>query len=218
MSGSKRSKRILEPTERISEILFGLIMALTITGTISVAEAGRPEVRTMLLAALGCNLAWGIIDAGMYLMACLGLRGHGIVMLRSLEQRPAPAEARRIVADALPPVVASVMAPEELDAISRKLLASKDVSDRSWLSGRDWLGALAVALLVFFSTLPLVVPFIVDGNVARAMLMSRIVGIVMLFLAGYAFGRHAGLNGWVVGAAMVVIGVLLVAMTVALGG
>ena len=64
--------RVLEPVERLSEILFGLIMALTITGAVSVATADRLAIRTMLLAALGCNLAWGIIDAGMYLMARLG--------------------------------------------------------------------------------------------------------------------------------------------------
>src|SRR6266436_2994840 len=56
---SSSSKRVLEPIERISEVLFGLIMVLTFTCSFSVAEAGRGEVRTMLLAALGCNLAWG---------------------------------------------------------------------------------------------------------------------------------------------------------------
>jgi hypothetical protein len=68
--------RVLEPVERLSEILFGLIMALTITGAVSVATADRLAIRTMLFAALGCNLAWGIIDAGMYLMARLGERGR----------------------------------------------------------------------------------------------------------------------------------------------
>jgi hypothetical protein len=29
----------------------------------------------MVIAALGCSFAWGIIDAGMYLMAGLGERG-----------------------------------------------------------------------------------------------------------------------------------------------
>ena len=38
-------------------------MVLTFTGSLSVAEAGRDDVRTMLIGALGCNLAWGIIDA-----------------------------------------------------------------------------------------------------------------------------------------------------------
>jgi hypothetical protein len=62
----KLPDRILEPGERISEILFGLIMALTVTGATSIVTADRFQIRTMLIAALGCNVAWGIIDAGMY--------------------------------------------------------------------------------------------------------------------------------------------------------
>src|SRR5690242_13971883 len=67
----KFPKRVLQPIERISEVLFGLIMALTFTGTLSAAESGRAEVHTMLVGALGCNLAWGFVDAIMYLMGCL---------------------------------------------------------------------------------------------------------------------------------------------------
>ena len=65
----KSSKRVLEPHERISEVLFGLIMVLTFTGSLSVAQAGRDDVRAMLIGALGCNLAWGIIDAVFYYVA-----------------------------------------------------------------------------------------------------------------------------------------------------
>ena len=36
---SSSSKRVLEPIERISEVLFGLIMVLTFTCTFSVAES-----------------------------------------------------------------------------------------------------------------------------------------------------------------------------------
>ncbi len=68
---TKSSKRLLQPMERISEVLFGLIMVLTFTCTFSFAEAGRGEVRKMLIGALGCNLAWGVIDAVFYLMSCL---------------------------------------------------------------------------------------------------------------------------------------------------
>ena len=53
-------ERILDPAERIAEILFGLIMALTCTGAIGVATADQFEIRTMLIGALGCNVAWGI--------------------------------------------------------------------------------------------------------------------------------------------------------------
>jgi len=52
-------KRILDPASRVSEILFGLIMALTFTCTLSAVEGGREDVRTMLLGAISCNVAWG---------------------------------------------------------------------------------------------------------------------------------------------------------------
>jgi hypothetical protein len=39
--------------DRISEVLFGLIMALTFTLTLGVVTADSIQVRTMLLAALG---------------------------------------------------------------------------------------------------------------------------------------------------------------------
>ena len=70
------SKRVLTPSERISEVLFGLIMVITFTGSLSVTEAGREDIRTMLIGALGCNLAWGIIDAVLYLMGCLADKGR----------------------------------------------------------------------------------------------------------------------------------------------
>jgi VIT1/CCC1 family predicted Fe2+/Mn2+ transporter len=70
------SRRILDPVDRSSEVLFGLIMALTFTGTISVTEADRAEVRSMLAAALGCNIAWGLVDAVMYVVTALVQRAR----------------------------------------------------------------------------------------------------------------------------------------------
>ncbi|UWX04260.1 hypothetical protein H1235_02870 [Pseudoxanthomonas sp. NC8] len=52
------SRRILEPGERAAEILFGVIMTMTFTGTLSIVDAGREDVRVMFIGALGCNIAW----------------------------------------------------------------------------------------------------------------------------------------------------------------
>ena len=92
------SKRVLDPIDRVSEVLFGLIMVLTFTGSLSVAEAGREDVRAMLIGALGCNLAWGIIDAVFYLMGCLADRGRGIIDL------PGAAQGDRSAAGATPDI------------------------------------------------------------------------------------------------------------------
>ena len=65
---------ILSPVDRLSEIIFGTIMALTFTGTLSIATAGREDVREMLVGAIGCNIAWGIVDGVMFVIAGLLLR------------------------------------------------------------------------------------------------------------------------------------------------
>jgi len=109
--------RVLEPAERIAEILFGLIMALTVTGATSVVTADRFQIRTMLIAALGCNVAWGIIDAGMYLMARLAERGSNALLLREVRDAADHESANRIIADALPLPLVSIFQPLQLDLI-----------------------------------------------------------------------------------------------------
>src|SRR5262245_26550804 len=111
------SKRVLEPIERISEVLFGLIMVLTFTGSLRVAEAGREDVRTMLIGALGCNLAWGLIDGIMYLMGCLSERAQRIRTLLAVRNAANPAEAHRVIAAALPPAVVPALQSGEFERI-----------------------------------------------------------------------------------------------------
>ena len=111
------SIRVLEPNDRISEVLFGLIMVLTFTGSLSVAEAGREDVRAMLIGALGCNLAWGVIDGVFYLMGCLAEKGGDLLMLRTVRGTQDPRLAQRLIADALPTAIASVVQPAELAAL-----------------------------------------------------------------------------------------------------
>src|SRR3954447_11130177 len=103
----KSSKRVLESHERISEVLFGLIMVLTFTGSLSVAEAGREDGRTMLIGAVGCNLAGGIIDAVLFLMGSLAERGRRLRSLQAVRKTSNPEHAHHLIADALPPMVAS---------------------------------------------------------------------------------------------------------------
>src|SRR5215831_10584935 len=92
-----RDRRVLDPVDRISEILFGLIMALTFTCTISVAETNRTEVRDMLIAALGCNLAWGLVDAIMFILTGLAERGRGRIILNYVRKTTDVENAREFI-------------------------------------------------------------------------------------------------------------------------
>lgn len=214
----KSTKRVLDPIERVSEVLFGLIMVLTFTGSLSVAEAGRDDVRTMLIGALGCNLAWGIIDGILYLMGCLAEKGRGLLIFRAVRKATNGKEAQRLIANALPPVVSSVLQPAELQAMHERLKQLPEPPERIRLGWNDWLGAVGVFFLVFLSTFPVVIPFTFMRNAGPALRVSNVVAIVMLFLTGYAFGRMTGRRPWLVGISMVVLGSILVSITIALGG
>jgi len=163
-----RQGRLLDPLDRVSEILFGLIMAVTIVGSLSIATAGHTEVRAVLIGALGCNIAWGLVDAVMYV-----LRG----------------------------------------------MAERARQGQPSLRRRDFVEAAGIFALVVLATFPVVLPFIFLDDTARAMTVSRVTTLVMLFLAGMAFGRYAGhAHPMRLGVAMAVFGALLIAAVMALGG
>ena len=212
------SKRLLDPIDRVSEVLFGLIMVLTFTGSLSVAESGREDVRAMLIGALGCNVAWGIIDGLLYLMGCLAEKGRGLSTLHAVRKAAEPQQAQRHIADALPSVVASVLEPADLEKMYRRLIQLPAPPTAARLSQEDLIGSLGVFVLVFLSTFPVAIPFIFMEEVGPALRASNAIAIVMLFVLGYMFGRMTGRHAWLFGIAMVVIGCALVGMTMALGG
>ena len=204
--------------ERVSEILFGLIMVLTFTSSFRVIRAGDQEVREMLIGALGCNLAWGIIDAVFYLMSRLSEQGQGLVALRALRATNDPVEAHEIIGSTLPPLLASVLPQAEYQMMRQKLNEMPELPAHPRLAKEDWLAAGRIFLLVFLSTLPVAIPFVLIHQPLLALRLSNAVGIVMLFGCGYAFGHFSGFRPGRVGIVMVLVGALLVGLSIALGG
>ncbi len=217
---NKATKRVqvLDPLERFSEILFGVIMVLTFTVSLRVARADRTQVHEMLIGALGCNLAWGIIDALMYLMSCVSERGHNVALLKRLHRIPEPDKANQVIVDSLPPVVASVLPPPAVDAMRQKISALPEPPSKPRLTSDDWRGAISVFLLVFLSTFPIVLPFILLPEIKLAARISDVIALAMLFLAGYSYGTYAGHRPWGWGLSMVLIGGVMVGLTIKLGG
>lgn len=214
----KSSRRVLDPMYRVNEVLFGLIMVLTFTGSLSVAQAGRDEIRTMLIGALGCNLAWGLIDGLFYLMGSLADKGQNLMTYLAVRTTTDPQQAQRLIADKLPPVVASILEPAEFESIHRRLKQLPEPPKRAGLNKEDWLGAVGIFLLVFLSTFPVVIPFIFMQSVLPAMRVSNAIAIVMMFMTGYSYGRLTGYHPLRVGVAMVVLGAIVVSATIKLGG
>ncbi len=215
---AEASETALDPVYRASEVIFGLLMAMSFIGSISVATDGREEVRTLLVAALGCNLAWGLVDAVMHLVARKTESRRNRALIQKLQPGVTdPATGRALIADEMPAPLAASIGDDGLEHV-RQRLATQSPGKVRGLTGRDFGDAVIVFFLVVLSTFPLVIPFMIIDDTARALLWSRLVALGMLFIAGATLARYSSGNPWLNGLAMSAIGALLMAAIMALGG
>jgi hypothetical protein len=209
---------VLSPVERVSEMLFGLFMAVTFVGAVSASGAGEDEVRTMFFAALGCNLAWGLVDAVMFLVRTITDRGRSLTLALAVRRAADAASGRRHVEQALSQVASSIASETELEAIRARIVAMPEPPAKPMLHRDDAMGAIGIFLIVVASTFPVVLPFIFLTDVAMAKLASRLVALLMLFGGGMALGRYSGYGSWRMGLSMMGLGAAVIVAIMALGG
>ena len=209
---------ILSPVDRVSEMCFGLFMAVTFVGAVSVSGGAQEEVRTMFFAALGCNLAWGLVDAVMYLVRTITDRGRSLSLALAVRGAPDAATGRSHVERALSRVATRIATPTEVEAIRARIVAMPQPPARPMLHREDAVGAVAIFLIVVAATFPVVLPFIFMADVGAAKLTSRGVALAMLFVGGLALGRYSGYGAVRMGFAMTGLGVALIVAIMALGG
>lgn len=209
---------VLNMPDRLSEVLFGLIMVLTFTGTISASTSGKQEVNELMWAALGCNLAWGLVDGIMYIMDTLISRAHSIMQLGALKKTKSLDVSREMIRDSISPLISEIMTNDEIDRLNEKLKQLPEVSIKNSLNLKDFMIAGQIFLLVFLSTLPVALPFLLMKDVAAAMRLSNLIALILLFLAGYSLAKYSGLKPFATAFAYVAIGVFLVVLTIFLGG
>lgn len=208
---------VLSAVDRVSEMVFGLLMALTFVGALSVSSAGREDIRAMFTAALGCNLAWGLVDAVMYLVRTIAERGRTLALLRTV-RAAAPLEGRNLIQQSLSQAAAALVTTAEVEALRQRMLAIPELPERARLQSEDLVAALAVFLLVVVATFPVVLPFLLLHDIGAAMNLSRLIAVAMLFVGGLALGRYAGFSSWAAGLGMAGLGAALVLAIRALGG
>lgn len=214
----EKNQNALDPIDRISEVLFGLIMVLTFTGSISVGSDGKAEIRELLWAALGCNMAWGIIDAVFYLMGIIFSRGHGLSVIRKLKSSKDNKDSRNLLKDELPVFISAILKPEEIDSLKERLVVLESLPRKKIISSSDLRGAILIFLLVFTCTFPVALPFFFFTDTQFALRFSNGIALAILFFGGISVGKYAGFRPYLTGSILVVLGIILVALTIALGG
>jgi hypothetical protein len=213
-------QKYLEPADTLGEVLFGLVMVLTFTLGASLA-AGTDENsgRTLLVAAIGCNFAWGIIDGVMYAMNAMFDRGRATRIRRELEDSGEPA-ASALIARELGPRVESITSPEERSRLYRSVLTlvARMPVARTRLERADVYGGIICFWLVFLTASPAVVPFLVIDNPRLALRISNGLLVAMLFVAGYTWASQVNANRLGTALAFTLVALLLVGVAIALGG
>lgn len=214
--------RYLDPASTLGEILFGLIMTLTFTlgAGIIVKDEGREGARQLLFAVIGCNIAWGIIDAALYLLGQLFDRGRlrrlGLTIRRAGDR----SKATVLLAAELDPLLADVLSPPEsaelYTRIADNLLARPARAVK--ITKEDWLGAATSFILVVITSAPAVLPFLLIDRPFLALRVSNAILLALLFLCGYRWAHYTLSNPWLVGSILLLGGILLVLAAIALGG
>ena len=208
---------VLEPIDRITEVIFGLLMAMTFIGSLSVATAGREDARLMLVAAFGCNLAWGLADAVIYLLRTWTERTRSRTLLTRLQAAPS-SQGRKLISDALPERVSLALDEDGLEMLRDRMLrdVARPMPPRLGLD--DFKAALATFLLVVLATFPMVIPFLLIDTTATAIRVSHLVALAMLYLAGWLLARYSGGRTQLTGVVLAGVGALLILAIIALGG
>jgi VIT1/CCC1 family predicted Fe2+/Mn2+ transporter len=206
----------LDPIDRLTEVMFGLLMALTFTGTASVTIGQGGTVNGILLAAIGCNIAWGIVDAMVYTLSTVTERARGRARVLAIRQAGA-AESRRMVRDLLPGTAGEDMAEADVATIAG-LIRDRPLPPPRRLDRSDARAAGMIFLMVTSATWPPILPFLLVGDVHLAMRLSNLIAVAMLFGIGYLLDRQIDAGSHTLRWVVPVIGTVMVAVTVVLGG
>lgn len=213
-----KESAVLNPVDRIAEVLFGLIMVLSFTGAISASSDAKEDVSELLWAALSCNVAWGLVDAIMYLMNVAIERGHSVRMIKQIHETNDPAEAGKILKNEIQPGISSLMTDQELNELGDRIKRLPEPSKKNLITGTDLWAGVQIFLLVFLCTFPVAIPFGIFNELSVAMRASNGVALALLFIGGFMLAGYAGFRRGITAFIYMLIGVLLVALTIALGG
>jgi hypothetical protein len=213
--------RYLDPSETLLEVLFGLIMALTLTAGARLLSDPHDLDATGLAAALvGCNVAWGIIDAVFYLLGTRFDRNRRVRLVRKLQAATGELEAVDLIRAEFGLEGEPPMREEDREAFYRSLLQMLRHAGivRARFLRDDYVAVVLVAVLVSATAIPGVLPLLLLDDGYTALRIANVLQICLLFLVGYCWAHYSGASRWSTGLIIALLGAGLVLVSVALGG
>jgi hypothetical protein len=214
--------RYVDPATSLGEVMFGVIMTLTFTlgAGIIIEDEGREGARQLLIALIGCNIAWGIIDAALYLVGQLFDRAQRRRLVWAVRNATDERAARSLVAGELDDLLLNVTSAAERESLYAHVAANlkSAPSKVGIVTTSDLWGAAASFCLVALASLPAAIPFLMIDEAHLALRVSNAILLATLFVTGYWWARYTLGKPWLVGFAFLIGGTVLVLVAIALGG
>lgn len=213
--------RYLDPSESLLEILFGLIMALTMTaGARLLQERAEINFDELVVGLIGCNVAWGLIDAAFYLLGTQFNRNRRVQLVRKLRATPDEAKAFALIHDEFGLEGEPPTRKQDRVAFHQSVLEllRHAGTERARLRFDDLVAAGLVLVLVSATALPGLIPVLLLEDNYLALRVANAGQILLLFLIGFGWASYTDAPRLRTGALMALLGVVLVLISVALGG
>jgi hypothetical protein len=211
----------LSPGTRLGEILFGLIMTLTFTlGAGAYFGGSEGATKELLYATIGCNIAWGIIDAALMLFNTTFDRSRRARLGNEIAATSNDDAAVAIVASELDEALVPITTADQRNTLYRNVITQVRSSERPRprLTRADFLAAIAIFWFVFAASFPAALPFLAIDDPWIALRASNALLIGVLFWVGYRWAGYTNLSRMGTGLVLVAISVTLVAIAIPLGG
>jgi hypothetical protein len=217
--GPSFANKYLAPEDRLAEAICGLIMVLSFTAaTSAIFEGATPHA--LLFAVLGCNIAWGIVDGVTYILGNLMNRGARARLILTLQRTPDDLMAARAVQARIDDTLGPLLTPEQRQQVLQWIVEGVPSLKPEPVRIRkaDLLTGLVCFLIVFGATIPMLLPFMLLKNEVHALRISNALALAMLFAMGWRWAAFANMSRLKTGLALLAMGVVLVVVTLVLGG
>jgi VIT1/CCC1 family predicted Fe2+/Mn2+ transporter len=220
-------QRYLDPIDALLELIYGVLVIMTFTMAANAFNLPSEleslfgfSGNALLLAAFGCAIAWGFIDASVYVMSSVGVRNQRRRILRSVQDAPDDETRIALLTDAFDDDLTALAPGDERTAFYARSLPRVQTGDfkRSHIRAEDLKGGATILLIAFVATLPVVIPILFIRNADWAMHTANALCLVMLYAAGSYWGKLTGSRPVPMGLTISGVGLLLVLLAIPLGG
>lgn len=220
--------RYVEPLDLWTQMLYGLLIVLTFTmafraldRTTVAGMALATQANRLFIAAIGCSIAWGLIDGVVYVLSCIAERAQQRKVIGDVRGAPNDSAATAAVAESLDPALEPLASQDARASFYRTMQAELRASAPPVpvVTKDDFIGAAITVGVAISATLPVVVALLFFEDPFVSLRASNLIAIGMLMLIGYGWARQSGTRPpLIVGLILAAVGVLAVLIAIPLGG